>query len=145
MEKNIDTTAEKLVTKNFFKEDFLKIFFEAVAVTPKGAKEICKELREICPGFPSLQTFWAWINEDIVLIERFHAAKQLQAIILVDEILAISNGEDKSESDRAKIKIDARKWLGSRLLPKIYGDKQDISHNVTVTHESLLLEADKLK
>jgi hypothetical protein len=65
---------------------------------------------------------------------------------LADEIVAIS---DESHNDtyvdddgnvrtnhevvaRAKLRVDARKWVASKLKPRVYGDKLDLTQTVTV-------------
>lgn len=65
-------------------------------------------------------------------------AKQHQADELADEIfVTVSEHLDKNdmaEAQRMKIKVDALKWMASKLLPKVYGDKQVIEHEVTHKH-----------
>ena len=68
---------------------------------------------------------------------KYTRAKSSQVSILADQIIEIA---DYSQADtledeegnrmvnreiveRSKIRIDARKWLASKLAPKIYGDK----------------------
>jgi hypothetical protein len=43
---------------------------------------------------------------------------------MADELLDISDGEkEDSAADRDRLRLDTRKWLLSKCLPKIYGDK----------------------
>jgi len=54
----------------------------------------------------------------------------LQADYLFDECLDIADGaKDLVEIQRARLRIDARKWMAGKLAPKKYGDKvtQEIS------------------
>jgi hypothetical protein len=44
--------------------------------------------------------------------------------------LEITTGDNV---DRTRLQIDTRKWLLSKMLPKIYGDKQQIEHSGTLT------------
>jgi|GEM_PF-2077337 hypothetical protein len=34
--------------------------------------------------------------------------------------------------------IDTRKWIASKLAPKIYGDKIDNTHSINMSHEEAL-------
>ena len=39
---------------------------------------------------------------------------------------------------RSRLRVDTRKWMLSKTLPKIYGDKQEIKHDVTDPMQELL-------
>jgi hypothetical protein len=80
--------------------------------------------------------FYRLINENPDINERYARAKQIYADSLFDEILDIS---DHSEQDhtpftgtnviqRDRLRVDARKWILSKLEPKKYGDKLDVDH-----------------
>ena len=61
-----------------------------------------------------------------------------------DEILSIADDEKLDPHDR-RIRVDSRKWLLSKVLPKIYGDKVDVSGLIKHDHQhdlSKLSDAD---
>jgi hypothetical protein len=79
-----------------------------------------------------------WVDSSPELAERYARAKQLQAELLAAEIVAIADesevvaqyqGEqvklDLSPTaiQRNRLRVDARKWVAAKLLPKVYGDK----------------------
>lgn len=81
--------------------------------------------------------FYRLIKENAHLKERYARAKEVYADHIFDEILSIS---DHSEQDhtpftggnviqRDRLRVDARKWILSKLAPKKYGDKLDIEHS----------------
>lgn len=88
----------------------------------------------------SAPTLRRWIVEDIAnLGERYARARELQAEAWADEIKELADvcevgtrreimpdgGVKIYEGDmleRAKLRIDARKWLMSKIVPKKYGD-----------------------
>ena len=88
----------------------------------------------------SAPTLRRWIVEDIAnLAERYARARELQAEAWADEIKELADvcevgtrreimpdgGVKIYEGDmleRAKLRIDARKWLMSKIAPKKYGD-----------------------
>ena len=43
--------------------------------------------------------------------------------------------------DRSRLQIDARKWLLSKMLPKKYGDKQQLEHSGSISIADTLREA----
>ena len=112
-------------------------------------------LREVCgkPGLPSVTTFMRWLaderNEN--LRERYARARELQAEYMAEDILSIADeecttvradkhgtqddGDGKTEVvfdsvavQRNRLRVDARKWLLSKLAPKKYGDKVTQEH-----------------
>ena len=44
--------------------------------------------------------------------------------------------------NRARLKVDTRKWLASKLVPKVYGNKIDIESDSTMSEELRQLSAD---
>lgn len=119
------------------------------AYTPELAARICEELaegrtlRDICKGddFPQESTVRKWALEDR---EGFYAhytkAREIGYQSMADELVEISdNGQNDwmerhGENDigwqangehlqRSRLRVDTRKWLLSKALPKVYGDK----------------------
>ena len=90
---------------------------------------------------PSSQTFYIWLNEDADKSKRYARACEERATLIFEEILDIA---DESHSDkkvledgrevvdgevvqRSRLRIDARKWMLSKMNPKKYGDKLDMT------------------
>lgn len=120
-------------------------------------------LREIesDSNMPTKTTMLAWAaNKDHPFSDQYTRAKEVQAMSLAEDLLDIAddgsndwmertgkNGEDlgwivNGECvARSRIRLDTRKWMLSKMLPKIYGDKQTIDHQggmpikVTVTYD----------
>jgi hypothetical protein len=121
------------------------------AYTAELASQICERLvdgeslRAICrdEGMPDDRTVRRWAVDDVRgFAARYFLARQLQADALTDEILEIADDATRdwlpsrdSDTDspalvpnhehinRSKLRVDARKWLMSKLAPKKYGDK----------------------
>jgi hypothetical protein len=96
---------------------------------------------------------------------HYGKAREIQAAGFADEIMAIADdgSNDTYEKDlgdgksvevtntdviqRSRLRVDTRKWVLSKVLPKIYGEKLDLKHeggiSVTLSGVSLLLEAAK--
>jgi len=107
--------------------------------TPELADEICtrlangESLRAICSSdrddwMPSIGTILRWVSEKPDFREQYARAREVQAETHADEIVTIADGvscADPSAIDvaRDRLRIDARKWVASKLLPKKYGDK----------------------
>lgn len=77
---------------------------------------ICK-----CDGMPRRHTFMAWTERTDKLRAQYERARLAQEDSYFDEILEIADTEPDIE--RAKLKIDARKWVRARMNRKKFGDK----------------------
>lgn len=102
-----------------------------------------KSVRTICAedNFPSMSTVFKWLRENEEFSQQYVRAREVQADTLFDEVLSIADqydsAADKLDVDhiqRARLRIDARKWMASKLQPKKYGDKLDIDQKTT--HEA---------
>lgn len=125
--------------------------------TPALAKRICEELttgrtlRDVCrdEGMPAESTVRLWALEDYKGFSAQYArAREIGYHAMADETLEIAddgkNDWMERESDgggvayqlngehvaRSRLRLDTRKWLLSKALPKIYGDKTDHTHNI---------------
>jgi len=89
----------------------------------------------------SSSTFFIWIDEDTEKSKQYARVTELRAEALLDEMFDIvdetSNDTlitDKGNEvpngewmQRSRLRYDARKWLVSKLNPKKYGDKLDMT------------------
>ncbi len=124
------------------------------------ARKICRRLMEketlaqICSdkNMPSLATITRWLVDPKLaeFREMYYYARRVQAEMLVDEIIEIADetendwkptynrhGEqngwkpDNEAIQRSRVRIDTRKWLATKLVPRIYGDHLDVQHGVS--------------
>lgn len=98
-----------------------------------------RTLTSVCrdEDMPDKSTVWAWLQAHPEFPNLYAAAKEKHADSLADEILDIADqtlqddildeeGNAKPNHEwinRSKLRVDARKWLLSKILPKKYGDK----------------------
>jgi hypothetical protein len=120
--------------------------------TQDVADEIClrmaegESLRAICrtPGMPLASTVRKWVVQDMQgFFQQYARAREAQAHALAEELLEIAdNGsndwmqrndpnnpgylENGEHLQRSRLRVDARKWLTSKILPKSYGDKTEV-------------------
>ncbi len=117
-----------------------------------------ESLRAICRDdeMPAMSTVFKWLTQQEAFAEQYAHAREEQAEALADEIVAIADEADvltKHEGEevrlaldptgvaRNRLRVDARKWAASKLKPKKYGDKVDLTHggsidaNIRVTFE----------
>lgn len=115
---------------------------EEIATTDKGLSTICKS-KDV-----STTAFYNWINEDALLVDKYARARELQAELLADQIIELSSRDRICEEttiyddgkgneqvttrrvdnhNRTRLEIDARKWKASKLAPKKFGEKLDVT------------------
>lgn len=109
-----------------------------IATSNKGIHSISK-----MKGMPSYPVVWGWLNDTTKDFSILYArAKKEQQEFLAEEIIDISDDssgdilhtekgeiENKEFVSRSRLKVDTRKWLMSKLAPKKYGDKLDVTTN----------------
>ncbi len=106
--------------------------------TKEVAELICiavvegKSLRTIAneDDMPATSTILRWLNKHKEFQIQYARAKEDQATSMAEDILEIAE-QYSPESDivtpdlvqRARLRIDTRKWLMSKMAPKKYGEK----------------------
>lgn len=95
------------------------------------ADEICRRmalgesLRKICrdDGMPDESTVRLWaVSNRNNFYPQYARARASQMEAMAEDIIDIA--DDKSEDpQRARLRVDTRKWLMSKIAPKVYGDR----------------------
>ena len=70
---------------------------------------------------------------------RYDAAMEMRAHQLAAEIIQIADTEP--DPNKARVRVDSRKWVASKLAPKTYGDRLDLNVVETVSVSSALRDA----
>jgi hypothetical protein len=96
---------------------------------------------------PAMSTFFRWLNEKKEFREQYTIAKEMGAEALFTEIIDIADDgtndymEKLADGEcigyqtngeviaRSRLRVDTRKWYLSKVLPKLYGDKQHVEHS----------------
>jgi hypothetical protein len=126
---------------------------EEIATSSKSLKTICE-----ADGMPSVRTIFNWLTEGEKqnpkpefreFLQNYARARDERAEFLAEEILEIADDgandlmtitkgdltyevENKEVTNRSRLRVDARKWIASKLKPKKYGDKVDLNHAGTI-------------
>lgn len=107
---------------------------DLVATHTIGLSHICKKY----PELPCRDTIyeWRWKHKDFS--DKYADAKRQQAELMAEEIADIADDgtsdyyEDKDGNlkldsehvQRSRLRVDTRKWIACKLLPKVYGESQ---------------------
>lgn len=104
-----------------------------------SVRSICKEKDMV-----SMQTLFRWLRENDKFREQYVRACEERSYAQAEEIIDIADNAtndymEKLEGDgyifnsenvqRSRLRIDTRKWLMSKMNPKVYGDKLDMTTN----------------
>lgn len=114
----------------------------------------------------SLVSFYQWISKDAELQNLYNYARIVRSDVLFEEIIDIADNQEDGEEvsneyDEAgviqktvikkgdmfkqrQLKIDARKWVVSKLQPKKYGDKIDVTSDNEPINQLPLMGTDEL-
>lgn len=80
----------------------------------------------------SVQTVYRWMREATGFQARYAQAHEDRADTLTDEMLEIADASATDASIEgvaaAKLRVEARKWIASKLRPQKWGDKQVVEH-----------------
>ena len=71
-------------------------------------------------------TVLKWTHIDEFFAQQYARAREVGYKLLAEEILEISDGDGDWQRDR--LRVDSRKFILARMLPKIYGDKVTQEH-----------------
>lgn len=106
-----------------------------------------ESLRAICrsEGMPTEAAIRKLAHSDPQFGTQYAAARAVGYERLADEILEISDDSSrdviqtengpKADAEvvaRSRLRVDSRKWMLSKMLPKVYGDKIDLNHSGAV-------------
>lgn len=122
----------------------------------KLAEDIClllaegESLRSICSAknMPDKKTVLRWLARDEEFRSQYTRAKEAGAEAIAEELFDIADDGSNdwmerldAEGDavgwqlngehvrRSQLRIDTRKWYLSKIMPKKYGDKQQVEHS----------------
>ena len=122
----------------YTKEDKETIFQSILSQIEEGAS-LRSALRK--DKMPSSSTFFIWLEEDETKSKQYVRATELRAENMFEDILSIvdentndtitlDDGKEIVNNDviqRARLRMDARKWMLGKMNPKKYGDKLDMT------------------
>lgn len=127
------------------------------------------------PKMPSMTTVFRWLGSNDDFREQYELAKAESADAYADEIVDIADNEACTDLvidgvpvldpetgepykivtaqgvQHARLRVDARKWVSSKLKPKKYGDKVTNEHQAldkegqTANWEVTFVNADMVK
>lgn len=136
--------------------------FKSVCSRIVAGEALSKILAE--PNTPSTQTFYKWLNESEEMAKDYARATDIRADVLFERMMDIAATPDpgetvttktvttkvgdkgrevkKMKADRLghrRLQVDTIKWAISKLKPKKYGDKLDITSDNEKLQQSVVI------
>ncbi len=143
---------KKLGRPTKFTNELADNICEIISTSSTSLRTLCKD-----ESMPSANTIIRWLREKEDFRLQYARAKEDQADFLAEEIIEISDDatndfmtiqkgdqsyevENKEWTSRSKLRVDARKWIASKLKSKKWGDKIDLtSDGKTISNNSFQL------
>lgn len=136
-----------------YTEEISEALCEEIASTSEGLEAICARRAD----FPAWRTVYQWIAKNPSFAQRYDRAREAQARLYVEEITPIADDTADASNpvvvQSAKLRIETRRWLASKLLADVYGDKLDLtskgekleapSHAIDARIQSIVLTAQR--
>ena len=93
---------------------------ETIATSGHSIKTLCKMNKH----WPGHKVLFGWISKHEHFRDQYAIAKRRQAEFLADEIIDICNNVTNTEEAACgRLQIDTRKWIASKMIPKVYGNQ----------------------
>lgn len=91
-------------------------------------------------GLPSSPTLFRWLNENEAFREQYARAREKRAEHFADEMVEIA--DTCNDPAKGRLQVETRKWIASKLFPRMYGDKQqvEVQHTISETAARVLME-----
>lgn len=90
-----------------------------------------KSLRQIhaLGEMPAPSTVLFWRDKYPEFAEHYTRALEARTELMAEELIEIADGEPDADVNRDRLRVETRKWVAAKLLPKKYGDKQQVEHS----------------
>ena len=96
----------------------------------KPLTQICKDKDQ-----PSLSTVYKWIAKHKDFASKLLTARRIGCQTYLDKMIEELETADNKNIMVVREKLHHYRWLASKLLPSLYGDKQEVIQDTKVTIE----------
>jgi hypothetical protein len=117
-----------------------------MAISKEQARAVIQRIGEGQATLPLLAAiganwgeFWRALDSDPLLAAEYSRARERKADTFADDIVEIADNDE--DPQRARNRIDARKWVASKLQPRTYGDRIDMNVQGQVDLVGILADA----
>lgn len=103
------------------------------------------------PDGPQKTQWFDWLREDATFAENYSRAREAGADTLADDCIAIADevkdaGQfDSARVNAARLRVDARKWVASKLKPRVYADRVETVTSGSLTVQHTISDDDRVR
>ena len=114
---------------------------KALQITTEITNQICEKLMSgvpltrICEAkdLPSLSTVHRLINKDPSFAKQIIQARKVGCQFYIDKMIDELETVSNKDVGIVREKLHHYRWLASKLLPSLYGDKQEVIQDTKIT------------
>ena len=114
---------------------------KALQITTEITNQICEKLMSgvpltrICEAkdLPSLSTVHRLINKDPSFAKQITQARKVGCQFYLDKMIDELETVSNKDVGIVREKLHHYRWLASKLLPSLYGDKQEVIQDTKIT------------
>ena len=114
---------------------------KALELTKELTDQICQELMNgqpltrICSRkeLPSIATVNRWISKDPSFAKQITNARRVGTQFYLDKMIEELETMSAKDVGIVREKLHHYRWLASKLLPSLYGDKQEVIQDTKIT------------
>ncbi len=102
-----------------------------------------RSLREIVAehGLPDRAVVYGWVLDEPDFATAYARAREIAAQGIADELRELSRTANAENAQAVRLMVDTDKWVLSKMLPRLYGDKLQVDGTITVGLEQLVMAA----
>lgn len=76
-------------------------------------------------GMPRMATVVNWLQDRPDFVGMYMRARKLGIQVHVDGLIDLSDQATEKNANAVRLRIETRKWIAVKLLPRVYGDLAD--------------------
>lgn len=129
-------TSKKIGRPSIYTPELADLICLRIATHQEGTRRLCQRYDDL----PDDTCIYEWRHKHAEFAHKYAQAKMQQAEIMAEQILDIADDDssdikyDKDGNEscngefvaRSRLRVDTRKWLASKLAPKVYGDHKQV-------------------
>lgn len=117
-------------------------YSDALAETICAALINGESLRQVCErdDMPDRTTVLRWMNGNDDFAAKYAHAREMQADLMDDLILETARACTAESAAADRVRLAAYQWRASKLLPKKYGDRQELNVSGSIDVRAFLLK-----
>jgi len=109
----------KTISSGYTSKEVVADVFRSILARMSNGEALTKILKE--EDQPDYCVFINWAQSSEDMYKEYARARQIQADYFADQTVEIADSE--TDNNRARNRMDARRWHASKIAPRKYGDR----------------------